>query len=432
MKQTKIKFIIFLFIFTYVFSFFPMYADDIDPDTSETQIVETSVSNEKIPKVNSRSCIVLDRTSKQVLYNKNSYNKVKMASTTKIMTSIVIIENFDLNTTVEATKKAAGTGGSRLGLKTGDKITINDLLYGLMLCSGNDAAVCLAETTCGSVENFCNLMNNKAQELGLLNTHFESPHGLDSDNHYTTAYELAILTDYALKNETFAKIVGTKNHTITINGRAKNLSNTNELLGNLNGVYGVKTGFTNGANRCLVTSCKRGNMDIICVVLGCDTKNFRTQDSIKLIEYAFKNFEYINIENLINEKFENWKKDNLFDFNINKGISSDIGLNYSKLEYPVIAVNKEDINSIDISFNITKTLDAPIYEGQVIGYFDVTINNHLFLTKDVVSTINISKKSFIDYLYSMLKNYSNYFSYRIFKLFSLKIKNTFIVFFYFI
>ena len=156
-----------------------------------------------------------------------------MASTTKIMTATIVLENADLDKTIEASKKAAGTGGSRLGLKTGDKITIRDLLYGLMLCSGNDAAVCLAESVAGSVAEFSNLMNAKAQELGLSNSHFESPHGLDSDEHYTTAYELALLSDYALKNSTFLNIVGTKTYTVTINGYPKNLSNTNELLGNL-------------------------------------------------------------------------------------------------------------------------------------------------------------------------------------------------------
>ena len=262
-------------------------------------------SEENSLNLNARSCVVLDRNSKKIIFGKNEYNRVKMASTTKIMTATVIIENCDLSQTVTVSKKAAGTGGSRLGLKTGDKITIRDLLYGLLLCSGNDAAISLAETAAGSVQEFSNMMNNKAKELGLNNSHFESPHGLDSDNHYTTAYELALLADYALKNSTFRNIVGTKNYTITINGYPKNITNTNELLGSLDGVYGVKTGFTNGANRCLVTSCKRGEMDIICVVLGCDTKNFRTQDSIKLINYTFENFEYLDIKNLIDKEFEN-------------------------------------------------------------------------------------------------------------------------------
>ena len=201
-----------------------------------------------------------------------------MASTTKIMTATIIIENCNLNETVEISKKSAGTGGSRLGLKAGDKITIRDLLYGLMMRSGNDSAVALAEYAGGSIEGFAEKMNQKASDLGLNNTHFETPHGLDSDEHYTTAYELALLSNYALNNKIFAQIVGTKEYTITINGYPKQLSNTNELLGNLDGVYGIKTGFTNGANRCLVTACKRNNMDIICVVLGADTKNFRTQD----------------------------------------------------------------------------------------------------------------------------------------------------------
>ena len=219
-----------------------------------------------------------------------------MASTTKIMTATIIIENCNLEETVEVSKEAANTGGYRHGLKTGDKISIKDLLYGLMLRSGNDAAVALAEVCAGSIVDFSNLMNKKANELGLVNTHFESPHGLDSDGHYTTAYELALLSDYALKNKTFLQIVGTYNYTISINGYPKSLTNTNELLGNLNGVYGIKTGFTNGANRCLVTACKRNDMDIICVVLGCDTKKFRTSDSIKLIEYTFSNFEFVIIQ----------------------------------------------------------------------------------------------------------------------------------------
>ena len=134
-----------------------------------------------------------------------------MASTTKIMTAIIVIEKYDLNKTVGISKKAAGIRGSRLGLKNNDKITIRDLLYGLMLCSGNDAAVALAENVGGNIQNFSDLMNEKAKELGLCNTHFESPHWLDSNEHYTTAYDLALLTNYALNNSTFINIVGTKN-----------------------------------------------------------------------------------------------------------------------------------------------------------------------------------------------------------------------------
>lgn len=304
-------------------------------------------------------------------------------------------------------QKAANTGGSRLGLKTGDKITIKDLLYGLMLRSGNDAAVALAEVCAGSIVDFSNLMNKKANELGLVNTHFESPHGLDSDGHYTTAYELALLSDYALKNKTFLQIVGTYNYTISINGHPKSLTNTNELLGNLNGLYGIKTGFTNGANRCLVTACKRNDMDIICVVLGCDTKKFRTSDSIKLIEYTFSNFEYVNIQEKIDTELENWKKENENYFFINKGISSDLIIKYSELDTPIIPINKNEISSIDVNIYIDSILESPIHINDAIGKIKVTSNNNSILSCNILASNTIKKKNFLDYNMDFFKYYSN-------------------------
>ena len=372
-------------------------------------------SEENSLNLNARSCIVLDRNSKKIIFGKNEYNRVKMASTTKIMTATVIIENCDLSQTVTVSKKAAGTGGSRLGLKTGDKITIRDLLYGLLLCSGNDAAIALAETAAGSVQNFSNMMNNKAKELGLNNSHFESPHGLDSDNHYTTAYELALLADYALQNSTFRNIVGTKNYTITINGYPKNITNTNELLGSLDGVYGVKTGFTNGANRCLVTSCKRGEMDIICVVLGCDTKNFRTQDSIKLINYTFENFEYLDIKNLIDKEFENYKNNNINLFEINKGVSNDLEIRCFSTEPSIIPIKKDEKNSIKVDFELKKSLEAPINTNLKVGSFRVYSDNRTILEGDILTTNSIDKKKPSYYFTSIFKNFSsilnNSFSY---------------------
>lgn len=376
-KYTIRKIFLSLFTTLLIFSSFPVYCnnleqeDDIDISNEiETFLTEETSSNavSNTLDLNSRSCVVLDRLSKTILYGKNENNKVKMASTTKIMTAIVVLENSSLDTTVEASKKAAGTGGSRLGLKTGDKITIRDLMYGLMLCSGNDAAVCLAESVGGSIEGFAELMNVKAQELGLSNSHFESPHGLDSAQHYTTAYELALLSDYALKNPTFLNIVGTKNYTVTMNGSPKNLSNTNELLGNLDGVYGIKTGFTNGANRCLVTACKRGEMDIICVVLGADTKNFRTKDSIKLIEYSFKTFEYFNIQDFVNNYLANWQNNNPNFFLIEKGISNDLKIKVapSLEQSPIIPVRKDLIPTIKANLSFQSYLQAPVKQDDCI------------------------------------------------------------------
>lgn len=380
-----LKIISLFLVILFCFQFLYVFADDVDFT------------------LNARSAIILDRTSKNILYGKNEYRKVKMASTTKIMTAIVILENCDLSQTVQVSKKAAGTGGSRLGLKANDKITVNDLLYGLLLCSGNDAAVCLAEVCSGSVKDFSDLMNSKAEELGLKNSHFETPHGLDSDEHYTTAYELALLTNYALENPTFKKMVGTKTYTVTINGYPKNLSNTNELLGNLNGVYGVKTGFTNGANRCLVTACKRDNMDIICVVLGCDTKKFRTSDSIKLIEYAFKNYEYVNIKNIIDEKFLIWKEENLNNVNIAKCVNSNLSIKYSDLENPIIPMKKEEISSLEVNFKLNFPLEAPITINDKVGTITVVSNGIPIIECDILSDCEIKRKNVFYYFYELFK-----------------------------
>ena len=385
-------------------------ADDVNEileDTNTNEILqETSSTGNDIPEINSRAAIVIDRNSNTILFGKNEKTKRKMASTTKIMTAIVVIEKSNLNEIVEVSKKSAGTGGSRLGLKTGDKITIHDLLYGLMLCSGNDAAVCLAEHVGGSIEGFAILMNNKAKELGLENTNFETPHGLDKDNHYTTAYELAMLSNYALKNKTFSQIVGTKNYTITINGYSKNLSNTNELLGNLDGIYGIKTGFTNGANRCLVTACKRGNLDIICVVLGADTKNFRTKDSVKLIEYTFKNFELVNVADLINKQFDLWKSTNLDTFYIKKGATKDIKLKIEDLKNSTIPIKRNLIPSLQVSIDCTRYLEAPIEQNFKIGSIKVCSNNDIILDTSILLDCNIDRKNTFDYLKYFIKNYS--------------------------
>ncbi len=411
--KTILLFSLLIFIQTYVF------ADDLSPsddiiDMSEIlndmESIETSSDTIQTPTINSRAYVVIDRNSNTILIGKNENQKKKMASTTKIMTAIIVIENVDLTDTVEISQKAASTGGSRLGLETGDKITVYDLLYGLMMRSGNDAAVALAEYVAGSITDFAILMNEKAESLGLTSTHFVTPHGLDEDEHYTTAYELALLSNYAMDNEIFAKIVGTTNYTITINGYPKSLTNTNELLGALNGVYGIKTGFTNGANRCLVTCCKRGEMDIICVVLGADTKKYRTTDSIKLIEYAFSNFTYVNIEEIISNDFETWKKENLNTIQIIKGTSNYLELTYEKVQYPVIPIRNDLIDKLDTSFYYSSTLESPINIGTPIGSLLLSLENQVIYSGNIISNSYISKKNISNYLFEFCQEISTAFN----------------------
>lgn len=367
------------------------------------EILQAVNAEVDMPKISSKIALIYDRASGEVLYEKNGYRKAKMASTTKIMTCLVVLENANLNDIVTVSKKAAGTGGSRLGLKTNDKISINDLLMGLMLESGNDAAIALAECIGGSVENFAKLMNTKAKKIGLKNTHFVVPHGLDNEEHYTTAFELAKITDYALKIEKFRNIVATREYNVTINGYNKAISNTNELLGNLDGVYGVKTGFTNGAGRCLVTSCKRGELDVITVVLGADTKKIRTTDSINLINYAYKNYKVVNIENIINQKFEEWKNIKEKSITINKGVLKNTTIKLGELKYSKMAIKNINIDNINIEANCLIYLEAPIDVNQKIGTLKVKIGEETIQIIDILIEKPVRKKEIKDYFYQILK-----------------------------
>lgn len=413
MKYIKFQLSIF-YLFLLFCSFFCIsFADnfnleEISPlDLSYTETVSSNIPS--IPTINARYAAIYDRASGTLLYNKNANEKSKMASTTKIMTALIVIENSNLLDLVTISKKSAGTGGSRLGLSTNDTVTVENLLYSLMLCSGNDAAVALAEHIGGNIENFAKLMNQKAAELELLNTNFVTPHGLDQDMHYTTAYELAKLTDYALKNEIFSKIVNTKNYTITINNTPKQIRNTNELLGNLDGVYGVKTGFTNGANRCLVTSCKRENSDIICVVLGCDTKKDRTNDSIKLINYTFNNFTLKNLEEIIDSDFTLWNSEHKNSFQINKGISNqlELYLDKSSIPYTSLAINNENINNITSYITFNAFFNAPLESNSQIGTLTLKINEIELFTINILNKNSINKKNIFNYLHSFFFQYPN-------------------------
>ena len=368
-------------------------------NSEESNAIETGTSNEnKKPTLNSRRYAVYDRASGTTVYGKDENRQTAMASTTKIMTAVIVLENCqDLNETVTIEAKAATTGGSRLGLQNGDKITINDLLYGLLLRSGNDAAIALAIHVGGDVKGFAELMNNKAKELKLKNTNFVTPHGLDDPNHFTTVSELAKLTDYALRNVKFSQIVKTTITTISINGNNKEIKNTNELLcGNIEGVYGVKTGFTNIAGRCLVTSVKRNDMDLIIVVLGADTRKDRAQDTLKLIDYSFKTFRTENIENLVEEEFDMWQNINLKRIFVYKG-RNNLKVEMNQIPIKNIVTNKE----ISISINSINYLEAPVLKGTKIGTITVKNGEDILEEIDIVTADTVEKFKIFDYIRMM-------------------------------
>lgn len=246
-------------------------------------------------------------------------------------------------------------------------------------------------------------MNKKAEELELSNTHFVTPHGLDDENHYTTAYELAILTDYALQNKIFAQIVNTKVTTISINGNSRNIYNTNELLGCLSGVNGVKTGFTGDAGRCLVTSCTRDGNQIITVVLGCDTKKQRTSDSTKLIEYAFKNYERVNIEEIAKKEFENWKQINLKRIYINKAKDNYMEVELSEMNKKLIPIKIGEEKDISIEINAVYKYEAPVEKGTKIGNLIIKNKDEIIEIVDIKCSKNVERKSIITYLKYFIK-----------------------------
>lgn len=358
----------------------------LDEAIEEGQTIE-------IPTIYSRSAVIYDRTSKTVIWGKNENQEVPMASTTKIMTAIVMVEELGeegLKNQVEVCQEAANMNGSSLGIKTGDKITYYDLLYGLMLPSGNDAAVQIAISISGSVEEFTKLMNIKADELGLKNTHFVTPHGLDREEHYTTAKELAIITDYALSNPIISKVVSTKKYTVTINGYPKTISNSNELLGYLDGVTGVKTGFTNGAGRCLVTSVNRNGFEIITVVLGADTKKIRTKDSIRLIEYTYKNYELRNIEELIQNEYRNWCYLNKKRIYVYKGIKTNPEVILDNIEYKIYPVLKN--SNIIVESSVNTEYEAPLEQNTEVGKISVQIDDNMIEEIKIKTKEEIKRK----------------------------------------
>ena len=251
-------------------------------------------------------------------------------------------------------------------------------------------------------------MNKKVKELGLSNTHFVTPHGLDEEEHYTTAYELAVITNYALKNEKFAKIVNTKTCDIHINGEVKTLSNTNELLGNLNGVDGVKTGFTNGAGRCLVTSTTRNGHRIICVVLGADTKKIRTTDSVRLIEYAFANYEYINVKEKIQEKFNEWLLQKAPNIQYNKAKNTKIEYCLEENEIKWIPVLKEQVKDVEVKISYNTQMEAPIEKGHIVGKIEIMLKEEVLLSLNIMLKQDIEKKHITDYITDFCSNYCSY------------------------
>jgi len=350
----------------------------------------------KIPNLSTRYIIVMDSQSGRILFERNSRNVVPMASTTKIMTAIIAIENCNLNDIVTVSKRASSIHGSTVGLKYGQKITMEELLYGLMLRSGNDCAIAIAEHISGSVEKFAELMNSKAFDIGAFNTHFSTPHGLDSDGHFTTAYDLALITRYAFNSPVFSRIVGSKEVTIKGYNGEKTFRNTNKLLWMMDGADGVKTGFTGKAGKCLVSSTTRDDRRIICVTLD---SHDRWNDSKNLIEYGFKKYN----NNLIIQS-----SDFICNIPVTNGKKTYIKAGFENSF--TIPLSDEEKNNIIYKKHIPPSIEAPIYKNQQIGKLVLYHNNKEILSIPYKAMEDVEPseiKGFIDRILINLKIKSN-------------------------
>ncbi|MBE6694603.1 MAG: D-alanyl-D-alanine carboxypeptidase [Ruminococcaceae bacterium] len=244
--------------------------------------------------LSANSAVLIEASEGRIIYSHNPNKPLPMASTTKIMTALVAIEKLPLDTVVTVVREAVGIEGSSVYLYEGEELTLDQLLYALMLESANDAAAAIAYAVAGGIDEFAALMNKKAEELGLVNTHFTNPHGLDEEGHYTTAYELAKITAAALENDFFREVVSTKKKTIPMRGGegTRVLINHNKMLRSYEGAIGVKTGFTKKSGRCLVSAAERDGLTLIAVTIGAPDD---WHDHTLMLDYGFASYESLTI-----------------------------------------------------------------------------------------------------------------------------------------
>lgn len=339
------------------------------------------------------SAVVYCKETGEVIFEKNSSSLLSMASTTKIMTSVIALERNTPDKVVEITAEMANVEGSSSGLHEGDRLTLEDLVYCMLLESGNDAANSVAISIGGSIENFAVIMNKKAQELGMSNTSFATPSGLDDEKHYTTAYDMALLTAYALDNVDFVKICSADSYSVNFVGEEKRVTlyNHNRLLKEYEDCIGVKTGFTKKSGRCLVSAAKRNGITLIAVTLNAgDDWN----DHKKMLDFGFECFG----KKAADCDFTAYSVPVTGSHKVNVGVECpDFSLSYLK----------EKGQNFTRKIYLEKFLYAPVEKGDVIGYAEY-YNGDVLLAKvpltaaDSADIIQKEEKiNFIDRLFSL-------------------------------
>lgn len=303
--------------------------------------------------VSAQSAVVIEATTGKVLYAKNENEKRSMASTTKIMTSLLVAESGLMNGEITVTAAMLkGVEGTNIGLKTGDRVSVETLVYGMLLESGNDAANVAACAVSGSIQGFVGLMNAKAKELGMNSTSFETPSGLDGEAHYSTAYDMAVLGAYAIKNPTVKAVCSTKSYTADYGTPSvrHTFSNHNRLLSSYEGAIGLKTGFTKKSGRCLVSVAQRGGVTLVAVTLNAPND---WQDHKKMLDYGFSCVSGVNIE-----------CDLCYNVSV---VSSEEKTVEAVAAYGACVPSCCDVNSLEKKVTLKRFEYAPIEKGDVLG-----------------------------------------------------------------
>lgn len=351
------------------------------------------------PDVASTSALLVEASTGKVLYEKNAHDKMYPASTTKVLTAILVLENCDLNEIATVSHNAVyslPSGYVNANLQKGEEMSVNDLMYALMVKSANDAAIVLAEHIGGSVEGFAEMMNKKAVEIGCKNTHFVNPNGIHHDNHYTTAYDLYLIAAYAMKNETFRSYVSTTSYTLPITNKYPSLDRycvtTNDMLRPKSKYYneniiGIKTGYTTEAKNCLIAGAQKNGVELISVVLHSGTNSAglseRYVDTAALMNYGFDNFQFSNIikQHSVIQNIE-----------IENGSKKTRNLELVAKDTLTAYLNKEtDFANLSPEVTLNEDLKAPIIAGESVGTITYTVDNIQYTTK-LLAKSNVDKK----------------------------------------
>ena len=353
-------------------------------------------SAETIPEVSAQCAILINADNFKTLYAKNENERRPMASTTKIMTALITLEKAAVNNKiVNITDEMVRVEGSSMGLKPGDKVTLKSLAEGMLSVSGNDAANSAAISIAGSIPKFAELMNKRAVELNLTNTHFVTPSGLDDKEHYTTARDLALLAAAAMKNPDFENITSKKSITVDyINpNTTRRFTNHNKLLSLYDGCIGVKTGFTKKSGRCLVSAAERNGIRLIAVTLNAPND---WDDHKKLLDYGFGKVTNVKID------------DSAYSIQIPVvgGVTDSVSLKGSAGND--VTVDADEANNIKRTVELPKFVYAPLENGQVVGKIRYTLNSNTIATTDIVVVSQVNKpeikENLIQKIFSWIEN----------------------------